>query len=91
MRLFADAIRDGNENAVRQAANERAEEVARRQFWEKANRFVALWGDFAAHLNEKQAFDAKLARKLSKAFHELETSDGWPVRGEPPTSMASSR
>jgi hypothetical protein len=32
------------------------------------------------HLNDKQTFDAKLALKLSKAFHELEMSDGWPIR-----------
>jgi hypothetical protein len=38
--------------------------------------------DFASRLNENQTVDVKLARKLSKAFHELETSNGWPVKLE---------
>jgi hypothetical protein len=42
--------------------------------------FVELWTDFENHLNDKEIFDAKLAKKLAKAFHELETSDRWPVR-----------
>jgi hypothetical protein len=33
-----------------------------------------------SRLNEKQTFDVKLAKKVAKAFHELESSDGWPVR-----------
>jgi hypothetical protein len=30
-------------------------------------------------LNEKKTFNAKLAKQVAKAFHDLEKSDGWPV------------
>jgi hypothetical protein len=49
------------------------------EFYSKAKHFVDLWRAFAAELNEKKVFDAKLAKKVSKAFHDLEKSDGWPV------------
>ena len=84
MEFFTRSVREGREDQARHAAATRAQEVARREFQEKADKFVALWGDFATRLNQQQVFDAKLAKKLSKAFHELEKSDGWPVRAEPP-------
>jgi hypothetical protein len=80
MELFRQSVRDHNDEAVRRAAAARQEQVARLQFMAKANRFVKLWGDFVNRLNDKQTFDAKLAKKVSKAFHELEKSDGWPLR-----------
>jgi hypothetical protein len=80
MEFLTRSVRAGREDEVRRAAATRSEEFARTQFLAKANNFVALWTDFASRLNEKQTFDVKLAKKLSKAFHELETSDGWLVR-----------
>jgi hypothetical protein len=84
MDLFRHAIATANDERANHTAEKRAEQYARIQFWQKANHFVSLWENFAAQLNENQTFDAKLAKKLSKAFHELETSDGWPVRALPP-------
>ena len=80
MEMLNNAANDHSLEQARQAAILREQEFARTQFLEKANQFVALWEDFASRLNEKQTFDAKLAKKLAKAFHELETSEGWPVR-----------
>jgi hypothetical protein len=58
----------------------KAEEEARvREFYEKARRFVVLWQTFAATLSDQKTFDAKLAKQVSKAFHDMEKSDGWPV------------
>ena len=58
----------------------KAEEEARvREFYEKARRFVVLWQTFAATLSDQKTFDAKLAKRVSKAFHDMEKSDGWPV------------
>jgi hypothetical protein len=80
MELFRQSVQDHNDVTLRQAAAARQEEIARFQFMTKANHFVKLWGDFMHRLNEQQTFDTKLAKKMSKAFHELETSDGWPLR-----------
>jgi hypothetical protein len=56
-----------------------AQELAAREFYIKAKQFVDLWTAFAAELNDKKTFNAKLAKKVAKAFHDLEKSDGWPV------------
>lgn len=53
------------------------ESEAAQEFYAKATQFVALWEAFAAQLNEKKTFNAKLAKQVSKAFHDLEKSDGW--------------
>jgi hypothetical protein len=55
------------------------ESVAAQEFYTKAKQFVDLWEMFAAELNHKKTFNAKLAKQISKAFHDLEKSDGWPV------------
>lgn len=53
------------------------ESAATQEFYAKAEHFVALWEAFAGQLNDKKTFNAKLAKQVSKAFHELEKSDGW--------------
>jgi len=55
------------------------ESEAAMEFYSKARQFVELWQTFASELNDKKTFNAKLAKEVSKAFHELEKSDGWPV------------
>lgn len=80
MELFRESVRDNNEEAVRRAAAARQEQFARQQFMVKANHFVELWGHLVSRLNDQQTFDEKLTRKVSKAFHDLEKSDGWPLR-----------
>jgi hypothetical protein len=80
MELLRQSVRDNDEVRATQAAAARQEQIARLQFMAKANHFVALWGDLVQRLNDRQAFDAKLAKKVSKAFRELEKSDGWPLR-----------
>jgi hypothetical protein len=80
MEVFRQSVEDHDDETLRRAANARQEEIARVQFMAKANNFVRLWGDFVHRLNDQQTFDAKLAKKISKAFHELETSEGWPLR-----------
>ena len=80
MEIFNRLVQDNRMDQTRQAADLRAQEFARREFWNKAQKFVNLWGDFATRLNQEQIFDAKLAKKVSKAFHDLENSEGWPIR-----------
>jgi hypothetical protein len=80
MEIMQRAVEESKDDSARRAIAKREEEIARTQFCARANRFVTLWMDFAQRLNEKQTFDAKLAKKLAKAFHDLETSEGWPVR-----------
>jgi hypothetical protein len=59
------------------AAGKEAEAV--QEFYSKARHFVDLWQAFANELNDKKTFNAKLAKQVSKAFHDMEKSDGWPV------------
>ena len=82
MEIFNLTVQGARADAARHTTERRAEQLARAEFWAKANKFVSLWTDFASRLNDNQTVDVKLARKLSKAFHELETSNGWPVRVE---------
>lgn len=91
MELLGRAVQNANEEHVRRTAEKQAEAYERLVFWQKANRFVALWEDFAARVNEHQTVDAKLAKKLSKAFHDLETSDGWPARMLPSNANENSK
>ena len=61
-----------------QAAERRQEQDQEHQFVEKANTFVRMWTAFAKEYNEKRTFNVKAAKKLTRAFHELETSNAWP-------------
>ena len=45
----------------------------------KANKFALLWAQFTAEVNARHTFDVKLARRLEKAFNELEKAQGWPA------------
>jgi hypothetical protein len=48
------------------------------QFVERLNRVARLWAKMVGEYNEKGAMNIKAARELQKAFHDLETSEGWP-------------
>jgi septal ring factor EnvC (AmiA/AmiB activator) len=45
----------------------------------KANKFALLWAQFTAEVNARHTFNVKLARKLEKAFNDLEKAQGWPA------------
>lgn len=77
--LFIRSAHDHSALEAKQiAARQRAEDL-QREFYSKANRFVDLWSHFSKELNEHQTINIKLAKKLSKAFHDLERSEGWPA------------
>ena len=46
----------------------------------KANKFALLWAQFSAQANAGHTFDVKLAKKLEKAFNDLQKAKGWPGR-----------
>jgi|SRR5579871_171402 len=48
------------------------------QFWMKTEKFIASWTALAREYNEKGTFNLKKARAASKAFHDLEKTEGWP-------------
>jgi hypothetical protein len=60
------------------------EELRRQSEWRqsdlvrKANKFALLWAQFTAEVNTGQTFNIKLAKKLEKAFSDLEEAQGWP-------------
>jgi hypothetical protein len=66
----------------RQAIARTEENAKFREFYLKAQRFVTLWRKFAVDLDGQKTVNMKLAKQLSKAFHDLEKSDGWPAGHE---------
>jgi hypothetical protein len=62
------------------------EELRRQSEWRqsdlvrKANKFALLWAQFTTEVNTGQTFDIKLAKKLEKAFSDLEQAQGWPSK-----------
>jgi hypothetical protein len=68
----------GNTEAQYAAAERRDASFRERLFMEKVRHFVAKWEQFANEYNHKGAFNIKSARDISKAFHELERTEGWP-------------
>ena len=64
---------------IEQEALQRAQARAiENRFVKRANRVAALWANFTKEYNEKNTVNAKLAREISKAFHDLETDEDWP-------------
>ena len=68
----------GKTEAAYAAAERQDAKFRERQFMEKVRHFIAKWDQFATEYNRKGAFNVKSARDMSKAFHELEHTDGWP-------------
>jgi len=62
---------------ARQTAARREADAKSREFYSKAQRFVSLWKELSADMNRQKTFNVKLAKQVSKAFHDLEKSDGW--------------
>jgi hypothetical protein len=61
-----------------QIAARRQAQYKERQFWQKANKVADLWTAFVREYNQKGTFNVKKAREVSKAFHDLEKTEGWP-------------
>jgi len=49
-----------------------------REFLQKADKFVQAWRVLTREYNQKGGFNVKKAKEVSKAFHDLEKSEGWP-------------
>jgi hypothetical protein len=63
----------------RQAAARREADAKSHEFYSKVQRFVSLWKELSEDMNGRKTFNVKLAKQVSKAFHDLEKSDGWPA------------
>lgn len=48
------------------------------EFWLQTEKFVNLWTSLAREYNENGTFNIKTAKQISKAFHDLEKTEGWP-------------
>jgi hypothetical protein len=44
----------------------------------KTEKFIDSWTALAHEYNEKRTFNVKKAKQVSKAFYDLEKSEGWP-------------
>lgn len=51
-----------------------------RLFLSKIEKFIASWSALAHEYNEKGTFNVKKAKEVSKAFHDLEKTEGWPCK-----------
>jgi len=72
------SILEANPGDEGQIAARKQAQYKERQFWQKANKVADLWTAFVLEFNEKGTFNVKKAREVSKAFHELEKTEGWP-------------
>jgi len=54
-----------------------------RQFLLKAEKFIQAWTALAREYKQKGGFNIKKAKQVSKAFHDLEKSEGWPKADHP--------
>ena len=64
-------------------AERRAAKVREHQFIDKVHQFIVKWSRFADEYNRKGVFNIKSAREMSKAFHDLENTEGWPrIKGK---------
>lgn len=48
------------------------------EFLLKLERFTKSWSALAREYNGKGTFNMKTAKEVSKAFHDLEKTEGWP-------------
>jgi len=49
-----------------------------RQFLLKADKFIRAWSALVHEYNQKGSFNMKEVKQVSKAFPDLEKSEGWP-------------
>jgi hypothetical protein len=61
-----------------QLAQRRTAHQREQQFWIKTEKFIASWAALVREYNENGTFNMKKAKQVSKAFHDLEKSEGWP-------------
>jgi hypothetical protein len=64
--------------AERQLAEYKAAQQKEHAFWMKTEKFIDSWTALAHEYNDKGTFNVKRAKEVSKAFHDLEKSEGWP-------------
>src|SRR5258705_8823185 len=64
-------------NIERDIASRRNAEYLEMQFITRMNRFAELWSAMVLDYNEKRDFNFKRAAEVTKAFHDIESSDGW--------------
>lgn len=64
--------------AEQQLAQHKAAQRKEHQFWMKTEKFIDSWTALAREYNDKGTFNVKRAKEVSKAFHDLEKSEGWP-------------
>lgn len=48
------------------------------EFLQKLKCFTKSWSELAREFNGKGTFNMKTAKEVSKAFHDLEKTEGWP-------------
>ena len=76
--LLLRQLEDERSYVELEVARRREAQYRERQFLERTNKFVKLWEHFVREYNDNGVFNIKVAREISKAFHDLENSEGWP-------------
>ncbi len=81
LRLAQQSMEDwaSKPESDRQAAARRETAAKFREFYDKAEHFVTLWRKFTQEMDGQKTFNVKLAKQVSKAFHDMENSEGWPA------------
>jgi len=69
---------DNSPEAEQQRVQRMTAKQKEQQFLVKTEKFIASWTALVGEYNEKGTFNVKKGKKVSKAFHDLEKSEGWP-------------
>ena len=77
-RLFESGMMRVETPEEKQIAARRESERKELQLLLKVERFMKSWSALAREYNGRGTFNVKRAREVSKAFHDLEKTEGWP-------------
>ncbi len=69
---------DNSTPLVPQSEQRSSPQEKEQQFWLKTEKFIEAWTALTTEYNEKGTFNVKKAKQASKAFHNLEKTEGWP-------------
>jgi hypothetical protein len=68
---------NGQSRAAEETQRRREARIRQWQFFSLTQRFLLQWNDLAAEYNARGAVNPKKFKAVSKAFRDLEKSDGW--------------
>jgi DNA phosphorothioation-dependent restriction protein DptG len=77
LRRRLEEMHNGHDKLEEELAQRREAQIREWQFWSLLQRFVNCWKEMAEEYSTHGSVNPKKFKAVSKAFHDLERSDGW--------------